>query len=173
MSPADGERRLNSAIAPKPGAARASANFTCLLSTRPVSDTGRVWNGRGCGLPLRQTEDVRVPHRHGPVSDTGHDWARLVSLGDLGPREPDELVESLRGCAGVDRLARQCEALAEVRGVAGRGDSARRIENHRRAVAAVGAREDGSQRCCVDLRGAAAQLLGVAALDAELAGDEL
>jgi hypothetical protein len=33
MSPADGERRLNSAIAPKPGPARESANLTWLLET--------------------------------------------------------------------------------------------------------------------------------------------
>ena len=42
MSPADGERRLNSAIAPNPGRASASANLTLLLETCPVSDTGHV-----------------------------------------------------------------------------------------------------------------------------------
>src|SRR5499427_6138902 len=55
----------------------------------------------------------------------------------------------------------------------GRGDSAARVEDHSRPVPAVRAPEHLSERGCVRLWVAAAQLFGIAALDAELERVEL
>src|SRR6187551_120582 len=110
MSPSDGERRLISAIAPRPGPARASLN-------------------------------------------------RMA--------EPRELVEPGGGGAGIDGRARQLEPFAEVVGVAGRRDRTGRVEQDRVPAPPVGAGEHLADRLRVVGGRAAAQLVRVAALDAE------
>src|SRR5881409_1097520 len=150
MSPADGERRLNSAIAPNPGRASASANLTWLLGTRPVPGTGRV------------------RYDHCPEPGSGRGCGGRGSCGHLGLRELHELVEPRRGPARIDRLSRLRDALAQVSGVPRGGDPAGGVEDHRGTVTAVRAREHLAQRRGVRLRVAAAQLRRVAALDAEL-----
>src|SRR5689334_12094524 len=112
MSPAEGERRLNSAIAASPGAESAS---------------------------LRR-----------------------------GMREPREIVEPCAGGSRLDRLRRESEPFAEIGGVAGGGDRAGRVEEDGVALPAPAAGEDVPDDPRVLLRGAAAQLLRVAALEAEL-----
>ena len=114
-SPADGERRLTSAIAPSPGALRASRN-------RPMSLESTRRAARGA-RPRRRS--------------------RAASRGELEP-------------------------FAEVGGVPGRGDRAGGVEQDRVARAAVAAGEDAADARGVLVRRAAAQLLRIAARDAEL-----
>src|SRR5437763_16089815 len=90
------------------------------------------------------------------------------SCGRLPVREGDQLVQPLAGGAGVDDLARDLEALAQVGRVAAGGDRAGRVEQDRRASPAVPAREDLADVSGVLLRAAASQLVGVAALDAQV-----
>src|SRR5437016_1706414 len=79
-----------------------------------------------------------------------------------------ELVEALRRRARVESVAGELEAFTQVGGVAAGCDRARRVEQDCRAAAAGGTREDLADRHGVLGGGAAAKLLRVAALDAEL-----
>src|SRR5262249_25561517 len=94
--------------------------------------------------------------------------ARHVSCGHGLPGEGDELLEPLRGGARVDRLARELQPLPEVLGMAACGDRARRVEEDRVAAAAAGAGEDLTDARGIRGRVAAAQLVRVAAGDAEV-----
>src|SRR5581483_9107552 len=118
MSPIDGERRLNSAIAARPGPVRASRN-------RPTSAAS--------------------------------------------PREADQRLQALGGCAGVDGPPGHAQTLAQIGRVAPGRDRARGVEQDRVALRSpVLAGEDRPDRVGVLGRRAPAQLLGGAAGDAQL-----
>src|SRR3954469_19837955 len=112
MSPSDGERRLNSAIAPRPGFESASAN--------------------------------------------------------LGTCELHQLVEPRRGRAGVECLARQLDALAQVGGVSTGCDRARGVEQDRVARAALLAAEDAPDRRRVLLGASTGERGELAPIDPEV-----
>src|SRR5215218_4741866 len=88
-------------------------------------------------------------------------------------REPDERVEPLSRGARVESLARERVPLGQVRRVAARGDGPRRVEEDRRARRSVRAVEHLADLDGVLLGRAAAELLRVAAFDAEIARVDL
>src|SRR3972149_3887152 len=95
-------------------------------------------------------------------------WAASASLNRTG--EPHQLVEPREGRAGVDRLAGQCDALAQVLRVSRGGDRARGVEDDCIFAGASGARKDVAEDSGVLARQAAAQLVSVTARDAEVEG---
>src|SRR5438876_9379900 len=108
-SPADGERRLNSAIAPNPSQ---SASVTLIPAPAPAKPVP----------PLL----VSLRRAYG-------------SCGSV--REGDELLEALGRRAGVERVACGLETFAQIGRTATGGDRPGRIEEDRRAAAAVPACE--------------------------------
>ena len=90
-------------------------------------------------------------------------------IGHVRSGEGDQRVEPFGGGARVERFAREREPLAQVVGVPGRGDRAGSVEQDRRRARRPSlAREDRADRGGVLVGGAAAQLVGIAALDAEV-----
>src|SRR5581483_1612502 len=118
MSPAEGERRLNSATAPKPGRESASANLTWLLQTRPEPGAGRGFGRRAsCGhLRLRKRHELVEPRRCGPGADRlpGANDSLLQALGVPGRGDAACGVENHRRAVTAVRAG---EHLPQRRGV--------------------------------------------------------
>src|SRR5207302_10402944 len=86
----------------------------------------------------------------------------------LGPRERDQLLEPCRGSTGIDGLARELEALAEVFRVSACRNRAGRVQEDGAASASVRSREHVANCLRVLVRRATSQFLDRGMRNAEL-----
>ncbi len=154
-SPADGERRLISAIAPSPGCASASLNRPIRAFPCPSARCCRRGEAHASPVVCRAAQ----------AGDACASPLRQQPCSCFSPREGNERLETLRRRPRVDRRGTDTEPVAQVVGKPCSDERSRSVQQHRVTAPALLAREQRADRGGVLGGRAASQLVRIGGVD--------